>query len=307
MATVNNRVGIPQAIAINGVDVGGAMSARITAGHDNLIRSAPDGLEVPIKDKEIEFVRGVVVTQDWVHALDLLTGALGTYVFYERKSGVAAATGYVEHTITAPVIHRMTIDFTKGGYGTVTFEFECRPADETKGIADMWVMADDEAAPTYVSSARGGFRIESCKHDPGGDGEIQIYHLTGFTFGITMPLVRECNDGDVGYTCVDARLDAMTCEGSITFQDAEIATGAMKAQQLIVATKADLAIQARQSQGATSKVITIANADFNSVDNASDVNAPFTEYTAAFDVANDAAAPLTLSGDNTIIAIADVV
>ena len=38
MATVNNRVGLPQAIVINGIDTGGAMTARISAGYDTIHR-----------------------------------------------------------------------------------------------------------------------------------------------------------------------------------------------------------------------------------------------------------------------------
>jgi hypothetical protein len=92
MATVNKRVGLPQAVTINGVDAGGAMVARIQEGYDNILRSAPDGLQVPVKDKEAEYVRGEIVTQDWVEAVNLLTGTVGTFVFYERKSGVAPSS-----------------------------------------------------------------------------------------------------------------------------------------------------------------------------------------------------------------------
>ena len=64
MTTVNNRLKKPQALVINGVDAGGIMTARILMGFDSRIASAPDGLEVPLSDREIQFVRGTVVTQD---------------------------------------------------------------------------------------------------------------------------------------------------------------------------------------------------------------------------------------------------
>ncbi len=303
MATVNKRVGIPQAFTINGVDAGGAMSAVINAGYDNVIRSAPDGMQVPIKDKEIQFVRGTIATQDWVEVINLLTGAVGTYVFNERKSGVAEATGFIKHTITAPVIHRVNMSFTKGGYAVVTFDFECLPADETKTIADMWALLDDQAAPTYISAARGGFRIETCKHDPAGGSEIQVYHVTAFNFAMQLPLVKACNDGDVGYTAVDARLDGLTATGSISFQDAGITAAVLTCQELIAAATADLELVIRQGQGAAAKTILIANVDFNSIGSNSDVNSPFTSYSAEFDVANDAGTPLTLAGANKIITI----
>jgi len=302
MVTVNKRVGLPQAMVINGVDAGGAMTARIDAGFDNVMRSSPDGLQVPTKDKEIQYVRGTIVTQDWGEAINLLTGVVGTYIFYERSSGVAVATGYIEHTLTAPVIHRMSINLAKGGYATASFDFECRAADETKTIADMWALLDGQTAPTYISAARGGFRVESAVHgaDP---NDVDIYHVTAFDFTLTLPLVRACNDGDVGYTCVDARLNGLTASGSISFQSGEITGAVLTCQELIAAAAAALVLVVTQSQGAADKTITIANADFNSISSNSDVSATFTEYTAAFDVANDATTPLTLETAPKIIAI----
>lgn len=303
MATVNKRVGLPQAVKINGVDAGGVMTARIDAGFENIMYSAPDGLQLPVKDKEIQYVRGTIVTQSWIEAINLLIGAVGTYVFYERKSGIAEATGYIEHTLTAPVIHRMTINFTKGGYATISLDFECRASDETKTIADMWTPLDDQAAPAYISAARGGFRIKTAVHgtDP---NDIDIYHVTAFDFTLTLPLVKACNDGDVAYTCVDARLNGLTASGSISFQSGEITGAILTAQELIAAAAANLVVVVTQSQGAADKTITIANVDFNNIGSSSDVNTPFTGYTAAFDVANDPDTPLTLEDDNKIITIA---
>ena len=37
MATINKRVGLPQATVINGVDAGGAMVARILYGYENVM------------------------------------------------------------------------------------------------------------------------------------------------------------------------------------------------------------------------------------------------------------------------------
>jgi hypothetical protein len=299
MVAVNKRVGLPQALAINGVDTGGIMTARIDAGFDNPMYSAPDGLTVPVKDKEIQYVRGTIVTQDWVEFVNLLTGVVGTYIFYERISGVAEATGFIKHTITAPVIHRASINFTKGGYGTVSFDFECRAADETKTIADMWALLDSQAAPAYISAARGGFRVVSAAHG----GSIDIYHVTAFNFTLTLPLVKACNDSDVGYTCVDARVSGLTAGGSISFQGGEITGAILTCQELVAAAKANLVVTVKQTQGGANKAITIANVDFNSVGSPSDVNATFTEYVGTFDVANDPDVPLTLAGDNKIIAI----
>jgi len=304
MVTVNKRIGIPQAFVINGVDAGGAMTAALNAGFDNIMRSSPDGLQVPVKDKEAQYVRGTVTTQSWTEAINILIGEVGTYVFYERKSGVAAASGYIKHTITNPVISRLTINQAKGGYMTISFDFECKAADETSTILDMWALLDEQAAPAdYISAARGGWRVVTTTH-----GSEDIYHLMSFNFSLTLPLVKACNDADIGYTCIDARLDGLMAAGSLSFQDATITATTLEllCQKLLVAAKADLVITLKQSQGATNKVITIANVDFNNVSSDSNVDSPFTGYTATFDVANDPDTPLTLEGvggENKIIAI----
>lgn len=307
MATVNKRTKQPQAMVINGVDAGGKMQARIQEGYDKRMSSSPDGLEVPLKDKSVEYVRGSVTTQDWIHFVDLLTGVVGTYVFYERKSGVAPATGYIKHTLNNPVIYNVRMLIYSGAnnttYATITFDYECRPADETKGIADMHEILDSQAAPAYITAARGGLRIESTVFGSGPG--ITVYHATSFEFSILMNLVKACNDSDVGYTCVDAELENMICSGSISFQDSEIVSAKLKAQQLITASRDTLVITVRQSGGATSKVITIAGVDFVSAGTDSDVMTEFTSHRADFEVTNDTSTQLTLSGANKIITIAD--
>lgn len=300
MATVNYRLKKMRSCVVNGVDAGGAMQARISEGYESIIRAAPDGLGgPPLKDREVQFCRGSVTTQDWSKAVSLLTGTVGTYVFYERKSGTDETGGFVKHTITNPVIHRFNLSFTKGGYGTCSFDFECKAADPTKTIADMHAMTDTQNAPTYVSAARGGFRIQTTLFGAAG-----IYHVTAFNFSIVINLTKACNDADIAYTCVDAEQDNMTCTGAITFQDGLIASAKLTAQSLILATKAALALTVSQAQGASAKTLTIANVEFNNADMSSDVNADFTEYTANFDVANSASVPLSLAGTNKILTIA---
>jgi len=302
MATVNKRTGQPQAVVINGVDAGGAMSARISCGYDTIARYAPDGLQAQISDREAQFVRGTIASQDWIHAIALLTGTVGTLVFYERKSGVDDAAGFIKHTLTAPVIHRFRLRVTKGGYAVVDFDFECRAADPTKTIADMWAMTDSQPAPTYVSAARGGVRIEACVHGTGGS-TITVHHLTAFEFGIAMQLVKACNDGDISYTCVDARAEGLAADGSITFQDSAVTASALVCQQLIAAARANLVLTLRQSAGAADKTVTIAGVVFNSANSDGGAEKDFTDYTAAFEVVNDITTQLTLAGTNKIIAI----
>lgn len=299
MATVNNRVKKPQAMSINGIDAGGLMTATISEGYENILKSSPDGLQLPLKDREVQYCRGSVVTQDWVHAVGLLTGTVGTYIFYERKSGVAATTGYIKHTITNPVIYRMTLNITKGGYATVSFDFECKAADPTKTIADMHAYLDTQAAPTYISAARGGYRVTSLLH-----GAQAIYHVMSLTVSLAMPLSKACNDGDIANTCVDAELDGLSCNGSITFQDAAITTTVMLERTLVLAAKASLVATIVQGQGASAKTLTIAGVSFDSVSSNESANAPFTEYTANFDVENDTTTQLTLDGTNKVLTIA---
>ncbi|MCJ7778634.1 MAG: hypothetical protein MUP16_10005 [Sedimentisphaerales bacterium] len=300
MATVNKRVYHPQAMTINTVAVGGIMTVAVQEGYENIVRSSPDGLQgPPIVDRECQFCRGTIVVQDWIDAVLLLLGTIGTCIFYERISGVAATTGYTMHTLTNPVIHTITLTFNKGGYATVSANFECKANDETETIADMHAMTDTHAAPTYVPASRGGWRIISAVL-----GAINIYHLTGFTFTITLPLVKACKDEDIAYTAVDARLDGLTATGLINFQDSEITASQLKVQQLLLASAEDLIITVVQSPGTGNKVITIANIIFTGDGENYDVNAEFTGYSANYEVNNDPAAPLTLGTAPKILTIA---
>ena len=67
MATVNKRAYSPQAVTINAQTAGGLLTAVIDSGYDNVLRTPPDGLVVAVVDREIQFVRGSIVSQDWPH------------------------------------------------------------------------------------------------------------------------------------------------------------------------------------------------------------------------------------------------
>ncbi|MFA5187044.1 MAG: hypothetical protein WC551_11230 [Patescibacteria group bacterium] len=303
MATVNKRTKMVLDTVINGVDAGGPMTARIQAGYETILSSSPDGLQTPIKDRATQFVRGSVTSHDWIEAANLLAGTVGTLVFYERKSGAAAATGFVKHTITAPVIHNMRLSITKDSYAVVSYDFECRFASEAATIATTWAMTDSQAAPTYVSSARGGYRISAAAH-----GGVSIYHVMSAEFGISIPLLKECNDADLGYTAVDADLEGgMACGGSITFQDAEITASKLKLVDLLAAARGSLVLTLTQSAGATAKTLTIAGVIFTGgSENAQARADQANPFTAEFQVSNDVTTQLTLAGDNKILTIADV-
>lgn len=134
----------------------------------------------------------------------------------EPDSGGAEATGYTKHTIVNPVIHKINIDLTGGKnqrFFAATVEFECKAADETKGFADMYFPTAGQARPAYVAAARGN-RVLTTVH-----GATSIFHLMSLNFRLALKLDKESNDGDVGYTAVDAELDGMQVGGSISFQD----------------------------------------------------------------------------------------
>jgi hypothetical protein len=302
MTTTNKRSNVLQKCVFNGVDSGGAMSANIQAGYDNVMFSSPDGMEVPVMDREAQFVRGTITTQDFSEFAGLLSGAVGTYTCYERRSGVAAATGYIRHTITNPVIHNCRFRQTKGKYIEVAFDFECRFSSEAATIGTMWEMTDSQAAPTWTGPARGGFRIVSAVH-----GSLSIYHLLSFEFGIAMGLARACNDSDLGYTAVDANVEGgMKCDGSLIAEDSEIAANQNKLTQLLLAARASLVLTIKQSAGAANKTITIAGVQFTTGSaGQSSSAADYSTINASFVVSNDPSTPLTLTGTNKIIVIAD--
>ncbi len=300
MAAVNKRLYGPQAQVINGVDAGGAMSILIDEGYENIIRSAPDGLVIEVLDREIQYVRGRIVSQDWTHLIDLMTGVVGTYVFYERKSGVAAATGYVKHALNQPKIWNARMVMSKKGYMHVEADFECMAADETEGILALHVMLDDQAAPSYISAARGGWRVKTTVH-----ASLSVYHVTAFDFALTALLLKACNDADIGYTAVDVREDGMRAAGSLGFEDAGIKAVSfeLKCQELLLAAAGNLVITVVQSQGAADKVITIARTMFMTSGGRSDAQQGYSGYTTPFEVGNDPDTPLTLDGVNKIITI----
>jgi hypothetical protein len=242
-----------------------------------------------------------VATQDWVEFVNLLTGTVGTYAFSQRKSATAALTGYIDHVITNPVIHRANLRVNKGGYAAVGFDFECRAADETKGFTDMHAVTDDQAAPSYVSAARGGYRVTATAH-----GTTDIYHLLEFNFTLMLPLAIACNDSDVGYTTVDAREDGMIADGSILFEDMSVSTSNLLSQDLLGAAAADLALTITQGSGASAKTVTLANVSFDSITLDADATAKngFSTCRANFSIENNTALPLTIAGDNKIITIA---
>jgi hypothetical protein len=303
MATVNNRIHQPQALTINAIAAGGLVTHQIQLGYDDKNQHPVDGAALGMIDYLTEFVRGQFTMEDWVHFIELLTGIVGTDVFYERKSGAAEATGYVKHTLNNPVIYKCELTITHRKMAQCTGSYECKAADEAAGILDIWEHTDSQAAPTHLPAARGQ-EVTACQH-----GELDIYHVTQLKLTIEMPLLKASHDGDVGYTAVDALQTGMRAYGSITFQDASIADGSIKVAELITAARASLVASVRQCQGASAKTLTVAGVKFHSGGQNTSApqhggNASPDEFTAEFEVTNDSETPLTLSGANKIVTIA---
>jgi hypothetical protein len=276
------------------------LTVAINEGYDNTVRSSPDGFQAQVVDKTDQFVRGTITVQDWPDAIGLLTGTVGTLVFYERKSGVAEATGYVKHTITNPVVHKISISINKGNYASVSADFECRAALDTDTVSVMHAILDSQAAPTAIAPVLGGWRVVSAVYG----GTINLYHVTGFNFSVTLTLIKDCNDGDLAYSAVDAMLDGIQASGSVNLQDSGVATSQLTTQQLLLAAIGNLVITVKQAQGAANKVITIARATFIS-DSGSSERSGYASHSLPFEVTNNLSAPLTLAGTNKIIVIAD--
>lgn len=299
MATVNKRTFLPQATVINGVSVGGTVNVEIQSGYENIHSSTPDGLVLPVEDRECQFVRGTVTVEDWPDAVGLLTGTVSSLVFYERKSGTAAATGYVKHTLLNPKVHTIRLSVNKGGWASIAFGFECQFASDIATINDVWAVTDAQAAPTYIDTARGGWRITSAKH-----GAVDIYHLLSLSFDINVPILKACNDADIGYTAVDLAESGMTVGGNLGLQDAGVTSSILAANALLAAAADSLVVTVVQGGGATSKVITIARCQFTGGSQTGGGNT-YSQFSLRFGVTNNPSAPLTLDGENKIITIAD--
>ncbi|HOQ06047.1 MAG TPA: hypothetical protein PKY88_12635 [Anaerohalosphaeraceae bacterium] len=298
MAVVNKRIFCPTATAVNGVSVGGTVSVRLTAGFDNILRSGADGLQVPIVDRDVQFVRGSVTVQDWPKVLDLLTGTVSNLVFYERKSGTGPTGGYIKHTLNNPCIHNIRLEIRQGSYASVSFDFECRFGDETAAIADVWQQTDAQNAPTYVSAARGGWRIRSCLH-----GNTAIAHPLGLSLSVSVPMLRACNDADLGYTAVDLSPECgLAVNGSLSFQDASIQNNVILSNQLLTSSAAALQLVLVQSAGGTPLELTIAGVLFGSAD-ASGGQLAYDVFSMPFSISNNLSAPLTLEGPNKLLII----
>jgi hypothetical protein len=303
MTTVNKRIRTPMANTINGIAAGGLVSHRIQAGFDDINQNPVDGNQLPMVDMLTEFVRGDAVSQDWVHVIELLTGTVGTDVFYERKIGVAEASGYIKHTLLNPIIHRIVLALSHRKYGTVNYSYECKAADENDGMTELWSITDSQSAPTHLDAVK-ALEIVSCQL-----GVLNIYHVMGLDLTIELPLLKLSADGDLGYTTVEAILNGMKINGTLRFQDADISTSQIKAMQLMKAARGSLVLSVKQAQEVAAKTLTIAGVKFigpaeHAPSNPDSGQVPNPdEFSVPFMITDSSATQLTLAGANKVITI----
>ncbi len=283
MATVNQRVhqayhgGATTSTAnINGIAVGGLMSANINVGYDDIITAPHDGNAFPTTDRLTQFCRGTIDCQDWAKVISLLNGTTGTYIFYERESGLATVT---KHTITAPVIHQASVSLGHRGHGNAVWSYECKAADETKGFIDMWAMDNAATAPVAITAKERSLEILNVEH---GSAGTDIDHVTDLSFNIGGNLSIASQDGDVGYTAVDVVFGGIPVSGSITFQQAYETPDTIHPIDLLNNAAADLIATIKIEQGGSNKTLTILSAMFTGVQSAPSAGPGYTGYTMSF-------------------------
>ncbi len=293
----NHRLHKPQAATINGVSFGGLTVANIVKGYDQVLTSSPDGAEVAFSDRYCQYCRGNITTQDITQALNILTGDIDTFVFYEAESGEST---YIKHTINNPVIFDLAISINKDQYATASFNFECLAESASAGFAGMHVPARaEETLPEYVAAARGGQIVKTLKL-----GTTDILHVTGLSFNLAFSISKESNDGSVGYTTIDTSMNGILPSGNISFQDSGAETDKDLSGQVLALTRQSLVATLAMGQGAADKTVTIAGVEIISCSNGSSSGDGYTTYDASYQVTNNATTPLTLSGTNKIITIA---
>lgn len=293
MVLVNNRTyqtyhgGATASTAnVNGVAHGGLVSGAIQYGKDKIVRSSGDNQILEEVDVFINFVRGTITSQDWPDVISLLTGTVGTYIFYEKESGLATVT---KNTLNLPVIHRADFSLTNFSPAQITWGFECRGTLNDDVITDMWGRLKTQVAPAVELTTSRGDKITAAVH-----GVTAIQHVTGLTFSLNANLVIGTpGDGDTCYVAVDLA-NPFSFSGSITTQDLDSALSLNE-----IGTPAALAVTVHQMSQAAAKTITFANVLFGS--NSANLGQGHTGYTIGFIVNSPSATPLTLA---TAVAIA---
>ena len=280
---------------INGVDNGGLMSAAIQFGKDRISRGSGDNQAVDEVNQYINFVRGVITTQDWPDIITLMDAALapvGTYGFYEKESGLATVN---INTITKPVIHQASFSLSNFSPAQITYAFECRATLVDDTIADMWTRLAAQDAPAAVLTTNRGDQITACVHGA-SDNETTVAHVTGLTFDISGNLIKgEPGDGDAAYMAVDVAYP-YTIGGTLTMQ--ELTTAMSLAEQTVSADGYDLVLTINQMSAAAAKTLTIKNVLFTN--NSGNLGQSYAGYTMNWVCNSPSTIPLTLATAITI-------
>ena len=288
---------------INGVSLGGLMSASIQCGYDDIVTAGADGYSFPETDRLTQFVRGTIQCQDWKEVLNVLGGASSRYVFYERESGGAT---WRMNTLYDPYIHSATLNFDHRGRASVSFGFECWASDAATGFSALWARSDAMGLPSDVISYSPGMEMTAGILGTSPVLGEPFYHLLNLTVNISGQIVRASGDGDVGYTAVDIVWGGVPMGGSMTFQDAS------DAWNLLQEVESDLYITINQCQGESDAYLILQNVLFTNLGSTSSAGPGHTPYTLDFILNSDGTTPigydtnLPFVGDAAGIEVSDI-
>ena len=282
---------------INGIAAGGLMSAQIDEGYDDIITAPHDGNNFPTTDRLTQFCRGTITSQDWITMLSVLNGTTGTYVFYEKESGVDTVT---KHTLVNPVIFSAAVSLGHRSHGSCAWSFECKAADDTTGFSvgttPFHQVDNGAAAPSAITAKGRSLEMTATTHSGN-----TINHVIGLDFTLAAQLVRASQDGDVGYTAVDKIYSGTPVSGTITFQESIVSDGDTRPQVLLADDPADLVVAVKQEQGGSNKTLTINDVMFTSLGASYDSGTGYRTHTMPFIVSPQSGVNFTSA---TVITIA---
>ncbi len=279
----NTRLFHARDSSIVGIDAGGLMTANIQAGYDDILTSPADGNAVPDTDRATKFIRGTMVTQDWVEMQNIIAGVGDEIIFFEKES---TKNTYTRNTLTGVHVHNATLNLAHRGYGTMSIAFECQ-FDVGDKFIDVWARDTAVAAAALpdLTAAR-GTEITDAVHS------VAMPHILGLTLNMAGQLATASHDGDEGITAVDVLYEGTPITGTLTVQDSETVLIRLDDTSLVT----PLVLTIKQSAGAAVKTITIANCVFTGLGNSSAAGANYTSYAMDFYVHGDTiGTPLTIA------------
>lgn len=252
-----------QGLAVNTIDIGGALSVGVTVDHVHKIDSREDSVQgTSVVSDAGQRVDVDIRTRDVMKMVALLTSTPGALNCKARESGTATY-GLLE---VAPagdgvlVMHSANFSCSRDRYAELGLRGTVRFASGAKTIADVVNFTAGQTAPTIAQPSR-IWQPTAMAHD--GDSTIAILHAQEATFDVTGRVLVDYGDDDVGTTAVDvADYDAIT--GSITIRDASVTLAQQVAQQLVGNGVGDLSITLTGVAEVANKTLILRNVKFRS-------------------------------------------